>query len=84
MKFKVHSCTPVSVSVDATTAQGMKVEGKMPGLNVELLPVDDGGKTVTLEVTAQNWAGMDPKEMFAVGNVVEMGFTLSQKAEPKT
>lgn len=79
MKYKVHSCTPVSVSVDATTAQGVKVEGKMPGLNVELLPVD-GGKTVTLEITEQNWSGLDPKEMFAVGNTVEMGFTLSEKA----
>lgn len=79
MKYKVHSAEAVTVAVSATTEKGTKVEAQMPGLAVELLP-EDGGKTLSLDITEENWGGVPSKEMFARGNTVEVGFTLVSKA----
>lgn len=75
MKFVVHSATPVTAAVPATTKAGTEITGQMPALNVELVPADGVGKTITLELTEENWSGPDPKELFAVGSTVELGFT---------
>lgn len=80
MKYIVHSATPVTAIVPARTDAGTVVEGQLPGLNVELVPLGGAGKTVTLEITAENWAGADPTDMFAQGNTVQLGFTLIEKA----
>lgn len=80
MNYIVHSNNPQAVLVQATTDKGTKVDAPLPGNVVELLPVD-GGKTVTLELHEDNWAGLPPAEMFAIGNEVSIGFTLVKKAE---
>ncbi len=80
MKYTVHSNNPQAVMTKAKTAKGTEVEAPMPGNVVELLPVD-GGATVTLALHEDNYTGLPADEMFAVGNVVEIGFTLVSKAE---
>jgi hypothetical protein len=75
MKFTVHSIQPIVQEVPAKTEDGLDVSGNLPGFEVELLPVEPG-KTVTLQITAANWSGIDPQLMFALGNTVELGFTL--------
>ena len=78
MKFKVHSYTPQKVSVLAKTAAGTEVEATMDGAVVELIPLA-GGKTITLELHPENYAGLDMADMFAVDNVVSLGFTKSSE-----
>lgn len=82
MNFIVHSNNPQSIMVKGKTAKGTEVDAPLPGNVVELLPVE-GGKTVTLELHQDNWDGVPPAEMFAIGNEVSIGFTLVKKAEPK-
>lgn len=83
MKYLVHSAHPISIAVESVTAKGTKVSGTLPGLEIEMLPVDGEGKTMTLQITEENYAGADPKELFGEGNTVQVGFTLVSKAEPK-
>ena len=83
MKYRVHSAHPIVMTVEAKTDKGTIVPGSLPGLEVELLPADGEGKTVTLQITEENFTGLDPVELFAVDNVVGIGFTLIEKAPAK-
>lgn len=83
MNFKVHSFHERPVPTKAKTAKGTDVLAMMDGAEVELVPEDGEGKTITLLLHAENYAGKPAKEMFAVGNVVAVGFTLiSAVAKP--
>lgn len=84
MKFRVHSLHyPKDIPVKAKTAAGTEVDATMLGGEVELVPLDEQGKTVTLELHAENYSGMPIAEMFAQDNIVALGFTLIEKAKPK-
>lgn len=78
MKYTVHSIQPVVLLVPATMDNSdLTVTGNLPGFEIELLPLV-GDKTFTLQVTEANWSGAPAEEFFAVGNVVELGFTAVQ------
>lgn len=80
MKFRVHSADPCGIPVKAKTADDVEVDATVPGLAVELLPVD-GVHTVTLQVRQSDFPGKDLKELFARDNVLELGFSLVSTGE---
>lgn len=80
MNYIVHSNNPTTVMVKATTEKGTEVEAPMPGHYIEMLPVD-GGKTVTLELTQDNWNGLAPAEI-GVGDTVALSLAIVAKADP--
>jgi len=47
VKYKVHSVHETQVRVAAKTADGLDVEGMLPALVVELVPLDSWGRTYT-------------------------------------
>lgn len=75
MKYRVHSAGPCGIPVKAKTDDGVEVDATVPGLAVELLPVD-GVHTVTLTVRQSDFPGQDLTALFALDNILALSLTL--------
>lgn len=71
--YTVHSTHDTEVSVEATTADGRKVQAKVPGLVIELVPDQPGFPVISLPLQTDGTAGHhDALEDFGIGAKVAL------------
>ncbi len=69
MKFQVHSVREVTVLADVVM-NGKDIKASVPGLEVELVPVEATSSTLTLKFTADE--AVAAKEFYVVDAVVKV------------
>lgn len=74
LRYRVHSANPTPITIKAL-AGGEEIEARVLGLEVELVPVDHAGGSLTIRARRESAKGrMETVELFPVGALIDATF----------